>query len=106
MVRRSEHLLVVHAPLQPGRLVLCAVIRGMLVQEKCCCAIVVTVCGFHWYCVGENHRRVPRGTARAAARRVAHYPPVVARGPMALALRLVHNYFIYFLSPCLQGQLM
>jgi hypothetical protein len=25
--------------------------------------------------------------------RVAHYPPVVARGPMALALRLVHNYF-------------
>jgi hypothetical protein len=40
MVHRSEHLLVVHAPLQPGRLVLCAVIQGML--KKCCCAIVVT----------------------------------------------------------------
>ncbi len=33
MVHRSEHLLVVHAPLLPGRLVLCVVIRGML--EKC-----------------------------------------------------------------------
>jgi hypothetical protein len=30
MVHRSEHLLVVHAPLLPDRLVLCAVIRGML----------------------------------------------------------------------------
>ncbi len=49
---------------------------------------------------------MPRGTARAAAR-VAHYPPVVARGPMALALQLVHNDFIYlFLSSrptCMEG---
>ncbi len=30
------------------------------------------------------------GSARAAAR-VAHYPPTMARGPMALALRLVRN---------------
>jgi hypothetical protein len=56
MVHNSEHLLVVHAPLLPGRLVLCAVIRGMLLCDSC-------DCGFHWYCVlGENHRRVLRGT--------------------------------------------
>ncbi len=60
MVHRSEHLVVVvHAPLLLGRLVLCAAIRML---EKCCCAIVVTAASTHWYCVGENHRRVPRGT--------------------------------------------
>jgi hypothetical protein len=40
---------------------------------------------------------------RAAAARVAHYPPVVARGPMALALRLVHNDFIYCVRLLLSG---
>jgi hypothetical protein len=43
MVHRSEHSPAGGAcrpPLLPDRLVLCAVIRGML--EKCCCAIVVT----------------------------------------------------------------
>ena len=57
---------MVHAPLLPGRLVQTCVVccdpadaGKMLLCDSC-------DCGFHWYCVGENHRRVPRGTARRA----------------------------------------
>jgi hypothetical protein len=72
MVHRSEHLLVVHAHLQPGRLVLCAVIRGMLEKMLLCDSCD---CGFHWYCVGENHRRVPRGTWHCPA--LVKNPPII-----------------------------
>jgi hypothetical protein len=99
MVRRSEHLLDSGAcPPATGQACVVCCDPGdaekMLLCDSC-------DCGFHWYCVGANHRRVPRGTARAAARvaHYLHYPPVAARGPMALALRLVHNVhndFIYF----------
>jgi hypothetical protein len=41
------------------------------------------------------------GSARAAAR-VAHHPPVVARGPMALALRLpcTMNFYVIIMLAC------
>jgi hypothetical protein len=32
-------------------------------------------CGFHWYCVGENHRRVPRGTWHCPA--LVKNPPII-----------------------------
>jgi hypothetical protein len=78
------------------RPVLCVVIREML--GKCCYVIVVTVdiTGTVWEKTIAGCHVAP-GTARAAAR-VAHYPPTVARGPMALALRLVRNEIIIIIT--------
>ena len=47
-------------------------------------------CGFHWYCVGENHRRVPRGTWHCPGCRpggTLATRPSWREGPSALALR-------------------
>jgi hypothetical protein len=58
----------------------------------CCYVITVTVdsIGIVLERTDASRPLGEPGSARAAAR-VAHHPPVVARGPMAFALRLVHN---------------
>ena len=78
-----------------GKLALFAATPGMV--AGCCYVMDVTVDSIGIVLERTDARPLGApGSARAAAR-VAHHPPVVARGPMALALRLVHNYFIYLL---------
>jgi hypothetical protein len=71
----------------------CAVTRGM--AAACCCVTAVGFTGI----VSGSAGAMPHGCARAvpvtgcaqAAAWVAHLPPAGARGPMALALRLVRE---------------
>ena len=81
-------------PCLPARCVWRVATQGML--PGCCCVINVLVAtiGIVLASTAAGHLGVP-GTARDVVQ-VARYPPVVARGPMALALRLVHNYYYYY----------
>jgi hypothetical protein len=68
------------------------VILAML--KRCCCGIAVTVdsTGIVWGRPIARCRTAPSNARDACGTLSAH--PIVARGPMALALRLVHNEII------------